>query len=176
MIDDLTKEQRRVLLYWIIFGLILMGVLITVASIKISEKKKYQQTVDKNYSIVNDYSRYYTIINIMDKYYNLINKKDYNELSKLLSDNYKKNNDINADNIKDKLDFYDKSVTYKGRIMCSKRLGKGYTSYYVAGNVIGMNDLSEYDTKYYEVVLNENEMTFSISILDASTYGGACHA
>ena len=176
MIDNLTKEQRRVLLYWFIFGLILMGILIVLAGIKINKmKKQYEQTRDDKYIIVSDYSRYYTIINILDKYYSTINSNNHDDTLKLLSEDYKNKNGINKDNIKDKITHYKKQVTYKGRLMCSKRLGKGFTSYYVTGDVIGSNDLTIYGQVYYEVLLNENEMTYSISILDGETYGGACH-
>lgn len=176
MIDNLTKEQRRVLLMWIIFGLVLMGVLMVLAGIKIDKaRKEREQSVDKIYSRVSNYSRYYTIIGILDNYYNTINSNNDEDTYKLLSDNYKKNNGITKDNIKDKITHYDKLVTYKGKLMCSKRLGKGFTSYYVSGDIIGSNDLSTYGSAYYDVILNEKEMTFSVSIIDASTFGGECH-
>jgi hypothetical protein len=60
--------------------------------------------------------------------------------------------------------------------MCSKRLGNGYTSYYVSGNVIGVNKYKEYEDQYYEVVLNENEMTFTVKSIDSNQFGGECHA
>jgi len=176
MIDNLTKEQRRVLLMWIIFGVILMGVLGILAGIKINKaRKEYQQTVDQNYNKVRDYSRYYTIINILDKYYNTINSNNDTETLKLLSNKYKIDNGINKDNINDKIKHYEKMVTYKGKLMCSKRLGKGFTSYYVSGDVIGSNDLKTYGSEYYDIILNENEMTFSVSVIEASEFGGVCH-
>ena len=177
MIDNLTKEERKVLLMWIIFGVVLMAILAVLAGIKINKAKKgYQQTIDKSYIKVTNYSRYYTIIGILDKYYNTINSNNDEETLNLLSDKYKKDNGINKDNIKDKVEHYDKLVTFKGKLMCSKRLGKGFTSYYVSGDVIGSNDLNTHDNAYYEVILNENEMTYSISEIDASVYGGECHA
>ena len=59
--------------------------------------------------------------------------------------------------------------------MCNKRLGKGHTSYYVSGTVVGTNQYKVFDDVYYEVMLNESNMTFSISEIDASTFGGECH-
>ena len=175
MLDKLSKEERTVLFFWIVLGAILMLLALFIGGRKINEKK-YEQTKENNYHILTDYSRYYTIINIMEKYYSTINSKNYDDTLKLLSNDYKSSNNINKNNINEKIKYYDKSVTFKGKLMCSKKLGKGYTSYYISGDVIGMNNNNVYESTFYNVTLNENDFTFNISLIEESEFGGKCHA
>ena len=174
MLDKLTEDQRRVLMIWFFFLVFLVVLFIILAGHKITSK--FKDEVDKNYSIVQDYSRYYTVINILDKYYTALNNESYDDVLKMLDTEYVNSEGINKDNIKEKLNKYDVRTTYKGSLMCSKKLGKGYTSYYVSGEVVGTNTIKTFDTTLYEVVLNENEMTFSIKQIDDSQFGGDCHA
>jgi hypothetical protein len=174
MLDKLTEDQRKVLLIWVFLGVFILVLLLFFAGKKIQESKK--DPVDKTYQVVKDYNRYYTVSNILDKYYTALSNKNYDGLYKMLSEEYKKNNDINETNIQTKIKTYDIRTTYQGALMCNKRLGKGQTSYYVSGSVVGANQYKVFDDVYYEVMLNEKNMTFTISEIDASTFGGACHA
>lgn len=171
MIDKLTEEQRKVLVIWGFLGLFLAILLIIFASNKNKYKSEYK--IDKDYQIVEDYSRYYTITKIIDKYYTAINDNNYSSIMNMLDTNYIKKNDLRVDNVKN-LYNYDKKISFKGSLMCSKRFDKGLTSYYVSGSTIAENVLKEYGNVYYEVILNENEMTFSINVIDVDTFGGVC--
>jgi len=172
MIDKLTEEQRKVLIIWVFLGIFLAILLFIFAHNRGKYKSDYK--LDKEYTIVNDYSRYYTITNILDKFYNAFNDKKYDMVMNMLDSNYVKANNIDVNNVSNILK-YDKRVSFRGNIMCKKTFDKGYTSYYVSGTVIGTNVEKDFDNVYYEVILNENEMTFSINILDASKFGGVCH-
>jgi len=173
MVEKLTEDQRKVLIIWGFLGLFLAILLIIIGSKKLAHKINYE--LDKDYVVVKNYSRYYTISKIIDKYYTAINDGRYDAAVNMLDDKYKKDNNISSANVRDTLK-YDVKVSFNGSLMCSKRFAKGYTSYYVSGNVIGSNVDKEFDKVYYEVVLNEMEMRFSIKKIDASTFGGACNA
>lgn len=173
MLDKLTEDQRKVLLIWFFLGVFILVLILFFAGKKIQEMKK--DPVDKSYQVVKDYNRYYTISNILDKYYTALSNKNYDGVYKMLSNDYKSKNDINESNVQTKIKSYDIRTTYQGSLMCNKRLGKGFTSYYVSGTVVGTNQYKIFDDVYYEVMLNEREMTFTISEIDASTFGGACH-
>jgi hypothetical protein len=172
MLDKLTEDQRKVLLIWVFLGVFILILILVFAGKKIQDMKK--DPVDKSYYIVKDYNRYYTVSNILDKYYTALSNKNYDAVYKMLSDDYKKNNDINESNVQTKIKIYDIRTTYQGALMCNKRLGKGHTSYYVSGSVVGTNQYKVFDDVYYEVMLDESTMTFTISEIDASTFGGAC--
>ena len=173
MLDKLSEDQRKVLLIWVFFGVFILVLILFFANKHIQEMKK--DPVDKSYIKVEDYSRYYTISNILDKYYTALSNRNYSSVYTMLSDDYKKNNDITEQNVQTKIKTYDVRTTYQGGLMCRKRLGKGHTSFYVSGTVTASNQYKVFEDAYYEVFLDENNMTFSITEIDASTFGGACH-
>lgn len=173
MIDRLTEDQRKVLIIWFFLALFLIALLVLIASRKI--KAKHDYPLDKNYIVVKDYSRYYTVTSVIDKFYNALNNKNYESAMKMLDDNYVKTNNLSTNNLNSSFNF-GTTVSFKGKLMCSKRFAKGYTSYYVSGTTIASNVDKVFDDIYYEVVLNENNMTFNIKTIDASTFGGACNA
>ena len=174
MLDKLTEDQRKVLLIWFFLLIFLIGAVSLFSYRRI--KSKFHNEVDKQYNIVTDYSRYYTVLNILDKYYTYINNGNYEDVLKMLDKDFVNENHIDTHTITNFIKKYDIRTTYKGSLMCSKRLGNGYTSYYVSGNVIGVNKYKEYEDQYYEVVLNENEMTFTVKSIDSNQFGGECHA
>jgi hypothetical protein len=173
MLDRLTEDQRKVLMMWFFLLIFLIGLVVLIANNKI--KKRVVDEKYKTYVVVRDYSRYYTITNILDKYYTTIYNKNYESVIKMLDADYVKDNNITKDNLEDFIKTYDARTTYQGSLMCSKRLGKGYTSYYVSGEVVGANSYKIYDTKYYEVLLNENQVTFTVKEIDSNQFGGECH-
>ena len=173
MLDKLNEDQRKVLLIWAFLGLFIFVGLLFFANKKIQEMKK--DPVDKTYIKVEDYSRYYTVSNILEKYYTALSNRNYSAVYNMLSDEYKKDNGINEQNIQTKIKTYDVRTTYQGGLMCRKRLGKGHTSFYVSGTVMASNQYKVFEDIYYEVLLDENNMSFSITEIDASTFGGACN-
>ena len=93
MIDQLTEDQRKVLIIWLFLGLFLAALLLIFANKKMKSKSNYQ--LDNNYNVVSNYSRYYTITKIIDKYYNAINEGNYDGAFKMLDDKYIKSNNLN---------------------------------------------------------------------------------
>ncbi len=174
MLDKLTEDQRKVLLIWFFILIFLIVAVSMFARYRI--KSMFNDEVDKQYIKVTDYSRYYTVLNILDKYYTTIYNNNAEDVLKMLDEDYKKDKNLNKDNVLSTLKTNTSRTTYKGSLMCSKRLGKGHTSYLVSGNPVGVNVDKSYDDIFYEVELNENEMTFSIKEIDASQFGGDCHA
>ena len=173
MVEKLTEEQRKVLMIWVCLGMILTVLLLIIGSKKVGYKNNYE--LDNEYLTVRDYSRYYTITKIIDKYYTAINDERYEVALNMLDSKYVSEKSINTSNIKETLN-YDAKVSFSGGLMCSKRFAKGFTSYYVIGKVIGTNVDKEFDTVYYEVVLDEMNMLFSIKPVESSMFGGACNA
>ena len=175
MLDNLTEDQRKVLLIWFFFGIFLIVLVVLFANYKIKEKKN-KEIIDDHYIIVSDYNRYYTITNILDKYYTSLYNGRFDRVIKMLDTDYVSSNGITEENMKDKLKMQDTRTTFKGGLMCSKRFAKGYTSYYVSGEDIAVNKYKVFNTRYYEVVLNENELTLTVKEIDVDTFGGECNA
>ena len=141
MIDQLTEDQRKVLIIWLFLGLFLAALLLIFANKKMKAKSNYQ--LDNNYNVVSNYSRYYTITKIIDKYYNAINEGNYDGAFKMLDDKYIKSNNLSTNSFKESFN-YDAKIAFRGGLMCSKRFAKGYTSYYVSGSIIGANSNKQY--------------------------------
>jgi hypothetical protein len=175
MLDNLTEDQRKVLLIWFFFGLFLIILVVLFANYKIKEKKN-KELIDDHYIVVSDYNRYYTVSNILDKYYTSLYNGRFDRTLKMLDSEYISKNEITEDNLKTKLGMQDVRVTFKGGKMCSRRFENGITSYYVVGDEVAVNKYKVFNTKYYEVVLNEKELTFTIKEIDSDIYGGECNA
>lgn len=165
-----NNSQRKVLIVWGIIAIILVVILILFKN-DVIVLNKYK---DKKYTIVNDESRYFTISTIVDRFYGYMNENNYKSVLNSLDRDYINSNNITEDNI---FDIYpDKSVQYKSRMICKKGLDKGLVSYLVSGFERDDYYVSErLDNKYYEVILHESEMKFSIQPIDKERFVGDCH-
>lgn len=173
MFKDLSLEERKVLLIWSVIGFIifLVAVFFKIFIVNDIELKKY----DTNYTIVKDYSRYYTVNSAITKYYAFINSKNYKSVINILDSKYVEDNKINAENINNFITISDIAISYKPGIMCSKDIKKGITSYLVEGTEAGMNNAKEIGKVYYEVILDGNNLIFSLKPISEENYGGNCN-
>ena len=174
MLDNLSQEQKHVLIYWILFGVIFASLAILISYITIS-KKSEETFVDTDYGVVTDYNRYYTVKNAIIKYLSYVNSKDSDSIYEVLDTSYINDNSITKDNVLSKVENYNVAISYKSNKMCYKRIAKGITSYEVRGSIISMNTSSYLNDKYYNIILDENNITFTIKPIEESTIISDCH-
>lgn len=174
MLDNLSEDQRKVLLMWAFLGVFILIVVYFVTSYVVKEVK-YGDKKDKNYSIVKDYNRYYTVTGAINKYYSYLNTKSTDDLFLIINNTYLADNEITRENLLDKIKTYDTLVSYQGSLMCKKQLHTGVVSYYVSGDVVSSSKGTKIDKVFYDVTMDENNMTFDLKEIDSVSFGDECH-
>lgn len=173
MKEKLNPEEKKILIMWAVVGCIIFLLALGYKFIYLDSKEEdYSKEV---YKIVDDYDRYYTVIGAINKFYAFYNAKTYDSVLNVLNSDYIKENGITKDNIKEFFPEKNTNINYKGKIMCSKNLDKGITSYLIEGKETEMNTGKELEKKYYEVILDGNQFAFSIEPIDEEFYGGNCN-
>lgn len=174
----LNDSEKKVLTFWAILAIVIvLGLFI----FRIVAPEKFNDFfgldgADKEYSLVTDRTRYYTVANAIEKYYLYVNAKDANAVFSMLNDSYKEANGISsANNIKFSEEIDPENKTFNSRLMCKKKLGKGKYSFLVKGFESKSTESGRLNTVYYQVMLDDNNFTFSIQPIEEKTFGGECH-
>lgn len=123
-------------------------------------------------SIVTDSNRFYTVAGCINKYYAYLSSNDKDKLLILLSDDYKKQNSITADNIYSYIDKMDNFYTFSPNLMYYQRLSENTYKYYVYGSLQGSYiNFDENDKDVYMIViLDESNTTFAIEPYDGEIF------
>ena len=123
-------------------------------------------------SIVTDSNRFYTVAGCIDKYYAYLSSDNKDNLLILLSDEYKKENNITAENIYSYIKKMDNFYTFSPSIMYYQRLSKDTYKYYVSGSLEGtyLNFKGEPEEIYIVVILDESNTTFAIEPYDGEIF------
>lgn len=174
----LNESEKKVLTFWAILAVVVICGLLVFRIIAPEKFNKFfgLSNADKEYSLVKDRTRFYTVANTLNKYYIYTNEKDSEKVFSVLSDKAKEELKLeNASSLKwtDEVDA--DSITYNARTMCQKKLDTGIYSFLVSGFESYMNKAGRLDNKYYEVIIDDNNFTFSIRPIDDKAFGGECH-
>lgn len=175
---QVSESQKKVLKAWIIVGIVILILVSCFALLTVKENKKEvkeEGITAKNSKMVIDKSRYYTVKNAITKYYSYVNMHDYDSVLKILDKKYVESNNIDSNNIKEKLNYADVSISYDSRIMCLSSSNKGVYSFVVDGNEISANTGSVLNKVYYEIIMDGNNQTFSLKPIEENTYKEVCN-
>lgn len=164
----LSKEEKKVLTIWCIISLIVFSLLFLFGIKKVTKE-------EKKYELVRDYNRFYTVNTVLNKYYLYLNGNEYNKVLNMINENYKKNNNIDVNNLKDKLEINEEKVSFNSYYMCSKETSDDVYSYYIKGHINNINSGKYIKDVYYKVVLNSKNLLFDIAPIDENQFGGECH-
>lgn len=173
MWKDLSEAERKTLIAWAIIGILIFIVAIVVKLTFLPNLK--DNKFNEAYQTVKDQNRYYTVNGAITKYYAFLNDKNFESILHILDEKYVKEKGITKENIKNFLTSKDTAISYQPKIMCSKEISSGLTSYLINGKEITMNTNEYIEEKYYEVILDGNHFTFSLKEIDQSVFGGNCH-
>lgn len=174
--QKLSDEQKKTLFAWTIIAIIIFLIIALIASKKISKKVEEEKVLVAagTKEIINK-SRYYTIKGALEKYYSFISMNNKDAVYKILSDKYKKDNNITKSSIDSYIDFDTEARTIKTGIICYEKSKKGVYTFAVEGNEITSNTGKVKDEVFYRVVLDGNTQLFSVEPIEEKDYEDVCN-
>lgn len=161
----LNDGEKKVLLFWIIIAIIIVGIFLFIEI-----KKNVFDKYNGNYTIVREQNRYYTVNSAINKFYSYISSNNTSNVLLVLNDEYKKKNNISENNINEYFNFNNKLVSFVPKKMYQKEIKKGVYSYYVSGYNEYVNTGLYINDDYYEVILDGNTFTFNIQKISKEMY------
>lgn len=172
----LSESERKVLVFWAVFGIIIfMLVLLIFFKKNDNNKEEINKITKENSNYIIDHNRYYTVKNAITKFYSFINAKNNEAIYKILNEKYIKENAITEDNVMDYLTEADIILAYQSGKMCLKSAKKGVYHFVIEGVEIKANTGDEIHDMYYEIVLDGNTSLFNIKPIESDEFAGVCH-
>lgn len=173
MFKELSDSEKKVLRIWgIVGGTIFLG-LVAIAIVNRINPAILDFNGDYKFKIVKDETRYYTVANAMTKYSSYINSKDSENVLTILDENFKKSNNVNKDNVLEKVGNFDKTISIIPSYMCSRKKSENVTQYIFSSTI---NDIKgeAITKKNYSVYLDASNMTYSVEEITDEYLGGNC--
>lgn len=171
---ELDQTQKKVILFWILLGMIVLILFFFLRFFKIDFNRK-SSSFDKNYHLVTDYSRYYTVSSTVDKFYQFLNAGNKESVLHILDEQYKEEQNLTEETVLTELKKEKVSISFQSGMMCEKRVRENITYFLVKGSVVGLNEQKSYQEAFYQVVLDESSFHFSIRPIEEKTFGDECH-
>lgn len=165
------KDKSRL----VAVGLVIIAIVVVIINVvfNATEEKK----TEENIQIVLNYSNFYTVNSCLYRTINYISQKDKKSLLLILSENYKKNNNINIENVINLFPEIDNDYNFKSTKMYYERVSNNLTKYYVSGNIeknqIYDDDIildAQFKEMFFIVYLDSKNKTFSIEPYDGSLF------
>lgn len=129
---------------------------------------------DSSIKIVTSNSKFYTVSSCVDRYLDYLINEDSDNLLLLLDKSYKKNNNLNKDNLFSKIDKFDGLYSFEARKMYQEIINDDLTKYYVFGYLIKEDidyDINDIGKPFYIIVyLNTSNMLYSIVPYDGKIF------
>lgn len=154
--------------------LVVVTLLVVIISYIFNSKQEIQDTKKM---IVTNYSNFYTVDSCLYRFSTYLAEKNNENIWLILSDNYKKNNNINKDNILNIFENIDLDSTFVSKKMYYENISDSVTKYYVYGyiqkNQILDDDYIEKIEKrdiYYIVYIDNYNQTFSVEPYDGEIF------
>lgn len=158
--------------YILLLVIITLVVLITSVVMNYTNKEEEKNDI----SIVTNYTNFYTVDNCANRYVTSITMGDSDSLLKQLSSSYKKENNVNKDNVLNIIGSID-ATSYKSNKMYYEAINENVTKYYVDGSLVKeefdeyMNIVSNTSKEYYLIIyLNKKNDTFSVEPYDGEIF------
>ncbi len=157
---------------------IIILAIITIAVVLITyfiDNNKKEEENEIN--IVTNYSKFFTVNSCLFRSVTYISSKDSDSLLKVLSEEYKKKNNITSENVLSIFDEIDENSTFEARKMYVQKYKDNIDRYYVYGvitdnKLMQNSSLNKEDTKdiYFIVYLDTENEIFSIEPYDGNIF------
>lgn len=157
---------------------IIILAIITIAVVLITyfiDNNKKEEGNDIN--IVANYSKFFTVNSCIFRSATYISSKDSDSLLKVLSEEYKRKNNITSENVLTVFDSIDENSTFESRKMYMQQYKKNIVKYYVYGiltdnKLMQNSSLTKEETKdmYFIVYLDTENEIFSIQPYDGKIF------
>ena len=161
--NKLTKKQK-VLAYALTFVLVVLIVL----------KFVFKDEEKKQLDIVTSSSKFYTVSSCVNRYIDFVYNEDSEKILEVLDSKYKTKNNLNKNNLFDKLDRLDKEYDFEARKMYQEKINDDVMAYYVKGylieNIMSNNLVNEKKDFYIIVYLDSKNSTYSVVPYDGEVF------
>ena len=161
-------NKKNIILLIIFVLVIITGIVLYNYRNPVVETKKEEKII-----LVKDYSRFFTISNAGNKYIQYLKNKDKDNLIILLNESYLTLNDINENNVLEKLTLLSfGNYSFEARKMYQENKNKNLIRYYIKGDLT-KEVMDEYQrpTDYYLIIdLDIKNMTFSVTPYDGKLF------
>ena len=159
----------------------LIAIVVVIITIIVVLVSYFFTNKDKNneekIGIVTNYSNFYTVNSCLYRVITYASSKDTDSLYLILSDKYKKNNDVTKENILDLFSNIDEDSTFISEKMYYSQIEEDLIKYYVEGRIekneiyddIITNNLN-YNKIYFIVYLDSKNKIFSIEPYDGKVF------
>lgn len=169
MCDDVKKRDNYV------FLIIVILILISVLGLLFLNRtdNNINKVEETKYYLLSDYSRFFTVNSCINKYVNSLNNKNYENILKLLDEDYKKQNSIDINNVSNFIDKLDGNYSFVSKNIYYNKINNQIIIYYVKGYLVSdMLDTinNEKIDKYYIVKFDLKNNLFSIIPDSGSKY------
>ena len=167
--NEKAERNKKILAIVIVVAVLFLGIYKMFFEKNIVEEEKIDT---KTVSVLKDNSRFFTVSSCVSKYIRYLSANDTENLLVLLSNGYKQNNSINANNIYGFIGVLNGNKTFSPKKMFEQRLSKTIYKYYVYGFLEEnlMDSVSAKQPYYLIVILDESNMTFAIEPYDGSMF------
>ena len=169
----MEKGDKKNIIILVIIAIIL------ISGIIVYETFFNKSTVNEEteVAILKDNSRFYTVSSCINRYLTYLTNKDINNLFLLVDEEYKKENNIDKNNILEYLPKLNKRYNFKARKMYEQELNDKYTKYYIYGLLIedlfNEEDSIKNTLDFYTIVtINSKDHTYSITPYDGEMFIG----
>ena len=154
--------------------LVIITIIVLVISYFFSNKDVNN---DEKINIVTNSSNFYTVNSCLYRVITYASSKDKDSLYLILSDKYKKNNNITKENVLELFSNIDEYSTFVSEKMYYSQIEETLTKYYVEGRIekneiyddIITNNLN-YNKVYFIVYLDSKNKIFSIEPYDGKVF------
>lgn len=162
---NLELNKKNIIMLAIFVIIIIIGLLLhDYRNQDLSDK------INNKITLVNDYSQFFTISNAGNKYISYLQKEDKESLILLLNEKYISINNINKENILDKLTLLESdSYTFEASMIYQESLSSDIIRYYIKGD-LSLDVMDEYQrpTDYYLII----EIDGVNNIFEVTPYNG----
>lgn len=163
------ERNKKILAIVLVVAVLFLG----IYKIFFDKEEVEIESIDtETISVVKDNSRFFTVSSCVSKYINYLTTEDTENLLILLSKEYKDNNAINSDNLYNYVNKINSNKTFSPKKMFQQRISKSIYKYYVYGFIQEelMDSIGPKEDYYLIVILDEENMTFSVEPYDGSMF------
>lgn len=169
----MEKVEKRNIIILVIIAIILISGIIVYETFF----NKSNVNEETEVSILKDNSRFYTVSSCINRYLTYLTNNDVDNLVLLVDENYKKENNIDKNNILEHLPRLDKRYSFSAKKIYEQKLNDEYTKYYVYGllieEIFSEEDSVKNALDFYTIVtINSKDHTYSITPYDGEMFIG----
>lgn len=163
--------KKNVLIFLIALLVILSTIILIVMGNLKTENNQVQNNIiieqnqSKKIEKVNSASAYFTVKSCINKYINYVTNKDTDSILKILDSSYIKENNINQNNVLEKIETISGSIIFEAETMYVEEIDENNKIYYVLGSLKeeGLETYTTIDDEFYITVnMNYDDNIFSI--------------